>query len=245
MDVEVVDENLYRVAGTGIFSDKINQDMSDEGYVYRYVLNSKQKNIIYNPGFEDICKNCPMCNKCTEKIEISMPIICGDKIIGVIGIVGSTQNQKDIILNNEKTYLVFLEQIADFISSKAIEYDVLENKNELLSTLNNVIEYIEQCIILLSEDNKVVAANSSAKTQLECEDIVGKYINVNDTGDYLNNSHEYKITFDNKRYFAIGHKYPLKNKTEKYSQVVLFENIKNVQKKYYRLILCKRCTAAI
>ena len=38
IDVEVVDNKLYRIAGTGMFSDKVNEDMSEEGYVYSQVL---------------------------------------------------------------------------------------------------------------------------------------------------------------------------------------------------------------
>ena len=33
IEVEVVDETLYRVAGTGIFRQHVNEDMAQEGYV--------------------------------------------------------------------------------------------------------------------------------------------------------------------------------------------------------------------
>ena len=32
VDVEVVDDRLYRVAGTGIFSGRVNENMAAEGY---------------------------------------------------------------------------------------------------------------------------------------------------------------------------------------------------------------------
>lgn len=32
VDVEVVDEHLVRIAGTGLFADVVNKDMSGEGY---------------------------------------------------------------------------------------------------------------------------------------------------------------------------------------------------------------------
>ena len=34
VDVEVVDDKLFRVAGTGLYAGNVNQDMSSEGYVY-------------------------------------------------------------------------------------------------------------------------------------------------------------------------------------------------------------------
>ena len=52
---EVVDHNLFRVAGTGMFSGKVNEDMSEEGYVYRQVLRTGRRQVIYEPGKEMIC----------------------------------------------------------------------------------------------------------------------------------------------------------------------------------------------
>ena len=40
VEVEVVDENLFRVAGTGFFSEHVNEDMSEEGYVYQHILHT-------------------------------------------------------------------------------------------------------------------------------------------------------------------------------------------------------------
>ena len=83
VDVEVVDNRLYRVAGTGMFSELVNQDMSAEGYVYRQVLKTGRRQIIYSPGRELICQNCPHCNDCQEEIEISMPVCMGMEISSI------------------------------------------------------------------------------------------------------------------------------------------------------------------
>ena len=79
IEVEVVDENLFRIAGTGIFADHVNEDMSGEGYVYQHVLRTGNMEIIYAPGKEEFCKRCPKQNSCREEIEISMPIRLGGK----------------------------------------------------------------------------------------------------------------------------------------------------------------------
>lgn len=59
---EVVDENLFRVAGTGLFEDLINKDMSSEGYVYENILRSGNMEVIYDPGRESLCQKCPKKN---------------------------------------------------------------------------------------------------------------------------------------------------------------------------------------
>ena len=123
VDVEVVDEHLVRIAGTGLFADVVNKDMSGEGYVYRKVLATGERSVIYQPGEEIICRDCPHFMNCKEEIEIAMPIFGGEprRAIGVIGLVGSSREQKMTILSKEASFLAFVEQIADFISVKSQE----------------------------------------------------------------------------------------------------------------------------
>lgn len=79
VDVEVVDEHLVRIAGTGLFADVVNKDMSGEGYVYRKVLATGERSVIYQPGEEIICRDCPHFMNCKEEIEIAMPILAGSR----------------------------------------------------------------------------------------------------------------------------------------------------------------------
>lgn len=155
VDVEVVDSRLYRVAGTGMFSSKINEDMSKEGYVYRHVLNTGKTTIIYDPGHEDICKSCPHHQDCKEEIEISMPVRMDSEIIGIIGLVAGTWEQKINILRKETLYMEFLEQIAEFISAKAQEYVSQAHKAALLGTLNYTMDYVDQGVIILDQNRMV------------------------------------------------------------------------------------------
>lgn len=235
VDVEVVDHRLYRVAGTGIFSDKVNEDMSAEGYVYRHVLKTGQRQIIYMPGEDTICQNCPRCNDCREKIEISMPVHMGKEIIGIIGLVGSSREQKERILKDEQLYMEFLEQIADFITAKAGEYKELDNKNKLLDTLDCTIGHIDQGIMIIGDDHVITTANTSAKKQLEQDMLEGERVELEATGDHMNRKNEYKMKIGKQEYFIMGHLYDLPRKEGKYASLILFENSKNIQKKYYEM----------
>ncbi len=235
IDVEVVDNKLYRIAGTGMFSDKVNEDMSEEGYVYSQVLKTGKRQIIHDPGNENICKNCPHCNDCREEIEISMPVKLGMEIIGVIGLVGSTKEQKERILQDEQLYLDFLDQIADFISSKAYEYNELLNKTLLLNMLDRTIGYIEQGIMIIGSDNVITSANPAAKKQLEIEGLEGIRLNIEATGDHMNHQNEYKLKIGDREFSIMGQLYDLSEKEKRYSKLILFENIKAIRKKYYEL----------
>ena len=98
VDVEVVDENLIRIAATGAYRNRIDKDISKQGYAYREVLKSGEFKAITEPGKDIICSSCIKRGKCEELFEMSTPIKFQGRIIGVIGLVCFSKEQKDQIL---------------------------------------------------------------------------------------------------------------------------------------------------
>ena len=235
VEVEVVDENLFRIAGTGIFADHVNEDMSVEGYVYRHVLRTGSLEIIYEPGPEPLCQSCPRRNVCREEIEISMPIRFGTRNIGVIGLIGSTPNQKARILKEEAMYLELLAQIADFISAKASEMAETKRRKSLLETLNSVINHVEKGILIFGKNEIVAAANPAAEKQLSTRQLEGKTVSVTPTGDSLNHQNEYRIQIDGREYLVMGHHYDLDRDPERYARLLLFESTRAIRERYYEI----------
>ncbi len=235
IEVEVVDENLYRIAGTGIYAAHVNEDMSAEGYVYRHVLQTGNMEIIYEPGREELCKNCPKQNICREEIEISMPIRLGEKSIGVIGLIGSSREQKEQILGDESMYLELLEQIAGFISAKAAEVTELKRSKALLETLRCVISHVEKGILLFGKGETVAAANEAAKQQLSLDFTGDMRVAVTPTGDSLNHQNEYRIRIGDREYLVMGHMYDLDRDPDQYSRVLIFESTRAVRERYYEI----------
>ena len=233
VDVEVVDNTLYRVAGTGIFRDKLNMDMSFEGHVYRQALKTGETMVIHNPGEEEICRDCPHCQNCRETIEISMPVRMGDQVIGVIGLVCSTQKQRQRIVDNEKLYLQFLEQIAEFISAKAQEYVLNASRTALMGALNGTMDRITQGVIILGQDGTITTANEIARQQLNIPQPEGLLVEVQATGDRLGDRDEYIVTVEERKSAVMGHFYPLPDATEKYANVLLFNISKDIQDLLY------------
>lgn len=233
VDVEVVDKNLYRVAGTGIYESDVNMDMSSEGYVYKHILKTGEMQVIYNPGEDSLCRNCPSRNNCQETIEISMPIKISDEIIGIIGLVGSNKEQRDLILQNEKIYLEFISQIAYFIAAKAIEEEEREAKLSMIATLDGIVNHMDQGVLLIGKGNIIKSGNKSAKAQLGISELEGKDVNIISTGDKLNNSSEYKIEIDNQEVLVMGDIYYLGRRDDQYTKIFVFKNIKTVHTDLY------------
>lgn len=235
VEVEVVDKNLFRVAGTGLFKQHVNEDMAQEGYVYEHLLCTGSVEIIYNPGKERLCQKCPKKDSCSEEIEISMPIRLGGEIIGVIGLVGSSLEQKERVLSNEKMYLELLEQIADFIAVKAGELTESKKRAVLLDALDCVINHVEKGILILGGDNVVTMANEPAKRQLSIDMPEGQMAVVTPTGDNFSRQNEFKVLLNDKEYFVMGHLYDLDQDPRRYSKVLIFESTRVMQERFYEI----------
>ena len=76
VDVTVVSKDLYRIAGTGIFKDKIGDKISEEA-VYSNVLKTGNAHVI-NKDIEQSCKICSSREHCKELADICTPIKLGD-----------------------------------------------------------------------------------------------------------------------------------------------------------------------
>ncbi|WP_455537929.1 helix-turn-helix domain-containing protein [Terrisporobacter sp.] len=119
VDVTVVSRDLIRIAGTGIFKDKINEKISDNS-AYSNILTTGEP-YVFNREFEDSCKTCVHKSYCKELADICSPIKMGDNILGVLGIVAFTEDQKNKILSKDKDLCEFISSTSNLISYKLDE----------------------------------------------------------------------------------------------------------------------------
>lgn len=233
VDVEVVDDNLYRVAGTGMFAAGVDASMAQEGHVYRKVLETGKRRVIYQPGEELVCQGCPNFLNCPEEIELAMPILAEGHPIGVIGLVGSSREQKLHILENEMLFLELIEQIADFISVKAMERERALQREALLSTLNATLEHIQQGILIMGKDFRVTDCNRAAMEQLETPNLAGERIFLEATGDNLAKYTEYSLTALGRQYRLMGTYLPVPQPTRAYQSVLIFYRSREIKERYF------------
>lgn len=94
VDVEVMDNNFVRIAGTGRLKEKIGINMAKEAYIYKEVLKTKETYIITAPRKEEICFNCPSRGTCGEVLEISTPIFLEMKLLGLLDLFVLMKSKK-------------------------------------------------------------------------------------------------------------------------------------------------------
>lgn len=235
VDVEVVNAKLIRVAGTGIFSDGINEDVSENSHVYKNAIATGERQIVREPGKDERCINCRIKDDCHETFEISMPINIKGEIIGVIGMACADDESKNLIEENLDSYLDFLAQIADFIATKASEYEEEKSKISIINTLKLITRSMDEGVIIINNEGNVDTINLSAKKQLGITRIINnEKIYIEATGDTVNNSKEYRVRIGDSMNTVIGDIYDVPE-NPLYKQVMLFRDLSKVQSNIYAM----------
>ena len=109
VDVTVVSKDLIRIAGTGVFKDKIYEKISDNS-AFSKVLKSHKPYII-----------CVHKEDCKELVDICSPIMLGSDNLGILGIAAFTEEQKNKILSKDQELCEFINSMSNLISYKLDE----------------------------------------------------------------------------------------------------------------------------
>lgn len=176
IDVTIVDDDLTRVAGTGIYLEKIGEKIS--GYsAFNKCLIEQIEIIIDDPSCNDICNECSNSGDCKEFAEVCCPIISEGVTYGVIGLIAFTEEQAKVIKNNNNVLMNFLGKMADLISNKIkaqVKAYELELEKKKLETLVNGID---KAIVSIDVDGNIDKYNLKFKKVFNLENnINGKNI---------------------------------------------------------------------
>lgn len=230
IDVEIVDENLNRIVGTGIYESKVGINIKKNGLVYLETLRTRNMQVIENPGENELCNKCIDKGRCLEKMEISYPIYYGEDTFGVIGLVCTNYNQKKILQENFDSIISFIGHISELIAAKIIEQneEVIQKKN--LIFLKQIINSVNDGVIVVRGNNIISSINlKGMKELLVKSDVVGQEIRIELTGDYFQGGNIYLIEIGNKKYEVVGKLVPSSISFEDYNSVLIFNKLKKIK----------------
>lgn len=226
VEVEIVDSNLLRVAGTGIYKDKLNQDISKEGFVYSHVLQTGKQQIIEEPGKHELCRDCEKSGCCEEKMEICTPIRLGEDIVGVIGLFCSSEKQKKQLKDNMEAYLQFLNQIADFISTKVYEQNENERNQKTISLFKQIIDSVDKGVLVINNRNEIIHINETASKQLRLSQPLNKIIEIIGTNEYILGGEIYSVRLEGRKMEFLGRLIPVFPLFSPYDKIFIFNELK-------------------
>ncbi|SHD76352.1 sigma-54-dependent Fis family transcriptional regulator [Schnuerera ultunensis] len=234
VDVEIVDEGMRRIAGTGIFKDQI--DAVNKGSVYRKVIEAGKPQIIENPREHELCRDCVEKDSCIEKLEISTPLVYEEEIIGVIGLVCSTDEQKQLILENIDSQMQFLHQIGDFISSKVYQHNETKMQIERAQVLRKILNNVDKGVLVLDSDDKITMVNNNAMRELKLYSTeLEKRVKLIDKYEYIMGGELYELKVDRKSFYLVGNIIPIHSISKEYAKVFIFNNMNKINSDIYKI----------
>ncbi len=234
VDVEIVDNELNTIAGTGPYRDNIGKNVAKEGYIYMDVIKTGQLQVIKNPGKNILCANCSEKDTCKELMQISMPIKYKKQILGVIQLVCTKEEQRAKLLEKEKDYLKFIKEIAGNIIEKLHEYDKQEDTKKRIELFHQIIDDIRRMVIVVKKDGQIIHINKFAKDELNVEE--GEKIEVKRTHEMMVGEYIFTIHTDQKDVEVIGQ---IKSATSVYfedAEIIICTKTKNLKDRAYNVV---------
>ena len=223
VDVEIVDNQLNTIAGTGPYRQNIGKNIAKEGYIYMDVIKTGQLHVIKNPGKNILCANCDEKDSCKELMQISMPI----------QLVCTREEQKQKLLEKEKDYLKFIKEIAGNITEKLHEVDDQENTKRRIDLFHQIIDDVGKIVVVLNEDREVVHINKLARDVLKIEE--GEKVSIKKSHESLVNEDIFTIQTDQKDVEVIG---KIKSANSVYYEnmmIIICSRVKNLKDRAYNL----------
>lgn len=240
VDVEVVNTQFARIAGTGRYSGSKGSSTEGEVFIYKKVIETGKKQVIENPGFHKLCQNCPKRNSCLEKFEYCTPIISDGSVIGVISLICYTEGQKKIIISKFKEYFDFLDRISELIASKASEAYYLSQKENLSAELKSIINYIQDNVLVIDEEGRTLFYNEKLRNFLErhfksIDDINQLKVNISDYGERvnINNFTSFNLNIGSESRRVLGYVNDIGVHGDNKSRIIIFQDMKSFQKVIY------------
>ena len=236
VDVEIVDKDFYRIAGTGVYKNKLNENIAKEGYVYSEVIRTGEHHIIKEPGSHILCEKCDKKDCCVETMEMSTPIKFNNEIIGVIGMICSTEEQKSSLLSKLESYLQFLDQIAEFISNKVYEHLETGRNKMLILLLTNIIDSVDKGVIVIDHNDRIFQVNNSAMKQLKfTSSHVDERIEITSSNEFIMGEEEFSVRIGVKIYSLLGKIISIPDINPYWNKVFIFNQMKKMKADAYEI----------
>ncbi len=174
VEIMIMDDKLNKLGGT--VNNEKNYYISN---IYKHIMKTGDEVIVDNPGFHYLCENCKNYKCCPQKAEFDFPIKIGDEIVGILSIVGYTEEHKRIMLSRKDDYIKFLEVMCQMISTKAVEVSISKKLRISAIQMTHIFNSINEGIIRTDENGNITHFSKTAEKIFKAnkDSIIGKKIN--------------------------------------------------------------------
>ena len=172
IDITIVDKNLNRVLATQFVKEKMGDRAPRNSAFHKCIITGDQY-FIEKPRIDPICSDCENVNTCMELTELCIPIKFNNQIIGVLGMCAYNEKAKRNLIVNRESYINFEYQLSNMISTILNEKHTSQLLEYRSSELRTLINSLNEGIIILDNDERIVTINSYMKSNMEINDNMG------------------------------------------------------------------------
>ena len=207
LEVEIVDENLCRVAGTGAYGKFLGRQLSGNSRLLRHVLETKTEKVVTQSRFDPLCEGCDSKENCREKAFLGTPVILQDRCGGVISLIAVTHEQQEHISDNLREFSDYVRHISTIFVSKLLEdQGPGDNISKIFATM---IDNMDQGVLVVDDESRVQFVNQTALKTLGVvqNNIIGKPIRFRPLTFESNFTHghmQHIVSWDDKSELIIG-----------------------------------------
>ncbi|EEY6720088.1 TPA: sigma-54-dependent transcriptional regulator [Escherichia coli] len=207
LEVEIVDENLCRVAGTGAYGKFLGRQLSGNSRLLRHVLETKTEKVVTPSRFDPLCEGCDSKENCREKAFLGTPVILQDRCVGVISLIAVTHEQQEHISDNLREFSDYVRHISTIFVSKLLEdQGPGDNISKIFATM---IDNMDQGVLVVDDESRVQFVNQTALKTLGVvqNNIIGKPIRFRPLTFESNFTHghmQHIVSWDDKSELIIG-----------------------------------------
>ncbi|PBE94503.1 sigma-54-dependent Fis family transcriptional regulator [Clostridioides difficile] len=224
VDIEIVDDRLIRISGTGLYKSKINESVVTEGFIYDNVIQTGQELVVLDICDNQLCIECSHYMKCLNKVIIAVPIKYNNRTIGVIGAISTDKTKKVEISEKIDNYLKFVNHICDLISMKIEEHEASKNSSRKMDMMIEIIENVEKGVIILDINSKISYINNIALKKLDIDkNIIENIVNIVSVESSSNGHELLEIDIDNKIYNINAKIIPVYPYINQYDKIIIFD----------------------
>lgn len=163
--VQIVDNELTRVAATGYPNKALVGTKVQEGNIFRSLMETGRMQIVNTGKKNELCRTCKK-KDCPYKAGIFYPIKHKGEVVGAISLETFNQVDEQYLCSNILAFDPFVKNMSELISLKIHESIIDKEITAFAQLMNEIINSVQQGILAADKSGTVIRFNDSAEELL-------------------------------------------------------------------------------
>jgi sigma-54 dependent transcriptional regulator, acetoin dehydrogenase operon transcriptional activator AcoR len=179
IDITVIDHQLIRIAGTGIYAEQVGTQITPTA-AFVQVLKTSEPVFIFNPQTDVECHDCEKHSSCDEVANIAFPILINGTAQGIFAMIAFNEQQRLKLIRQKLNFSQFIRKMTELIASKLIENRSEKQLLQASKRLESIICSFPDGVVFTDENGRIVSCNPSAcrMTGLKPEELLDKNLDL-------------------------------------------------------------------